>query len=180
MPESRARQTRRGAYDVVFYMPWIGPLLASADLLPTGGAETQVYLVAQALGAAGLRVCIVAFDTPEGLPDRVGHVDIHARPPYASHRRLIGKLYEAVSIWRALARMDTNVIVTRTSGPHVGIIGAFARLWRRRFVYSSAHVGDFTFALEKSRRNLALYKLGVKLADTVVVQTEEQVELCRN
>src|SRR5437764_9506662 len=178
----RLRRTHeeRDRYDVAFYMPWIGPLLAPATSPPTGGAETQVYLVAQALAAAGLRVCIVAFDTPAGLPDRVGRVDVHARRPYASHKRLIGKVYEAFSIWGALAHLDTKVIVTRTSGPHVGIIGAFARLWRKRFVYSSAHVGDFTLELEKSRRNRALYKLGVRLADSIVVQTEEQVELCRN
>src|SRR5947208_11266917 len=146
MRRSRQR-AKRERYDAVFYMPWIGPLLAPGTSLPTGGAETQVYLLAQALAAAGPRVCIVAFDTPAGLPDRVGRVDIHARRPYASHKRLIGKVYEAFSIWGALAHVNTNVIVTRTSGPHVGIIGAFARLWRRRFIYSSAHIGDFTLEL---------------------------------
>src|SRR5205085_4737872 len=82
-------------------------------------------------------------------------------------------------IWRALMRVDAEVIVTRSFGPHVGIVGMLAWLRRRRFVYSSAHVVDFTFELETKRRNLALYRLGVRLADTFVVQTNEQVELCR-
>jgi glycosyltransferase involved in cell wall biosynthesis len=179
MAERRTLRRGRREYDVVFYMPWMGPLLAPGKSLPTGGAETQVYLVAQALAASGLRVCVVAFQTPEGLPARVGNVDVFARRPYAGGKRLIGKITETVATWLALARLDTDVIVIRASGPYVGIVGVFARIWRRRFVFSSAHVGDFTFDLEEVGRNLAIYKLGVRLAHTVVVQTEEQVELCR-
>jgi glycosyltransferase involved in cell wall biosynthesis len=175
----RARSSRRRRYDVVFYMPWIGPLLAPGKTLPTGGAETQIYLLAQGLAARGLRVCVVAFQTPEGLPERAGLVDVHARRPYTGNKRLIGKITETFATWRALAKLPAKVMVVRASGPYVGIVGAFAWLTRRRFVFSSAHVGDFTFTLEYGGKNLALYKLGVKLADTVVVQTEEQVELCR-
>jgi glycosyltransferase involved in cell wall biosynthesis len=170
---------RRPKYDVVFYMPWIGPLLVADAATPTGGAETQIYLLAQALVAKGMRVCIVAFQTADGLPSRVGGIDVVPRRPYGAHARWIGKISEAASIWAALARLDSKVVVTRASGPHVGIVGIFAWLWRRRFVYSSANVVDFTFELENERRNRALYKLGVKLAHTIVVQTDEQIALCR-
>jgi glycosyltransferase involved in cell wall biosynthesis len=51
---------------------------------------------------------------------------------------------------------------------------------RRRFVYSSANVVDFDFTrLERRRRNVWLFHLGVRLASEVVVQTQEQVALCR-
>jgi glycosyltransferase involved in cell wall biosynthesis len=170
---------RRPTYDVVFYMPWIGPLLAPGAAAPTGGAETQIYLVAQALAARGLRVCIVSFQTPEGLPRRVHGIDIVPRRQHRAHARWTGKVTEALSIWRALAGLRSDVVVTRASGPHVGIVGVFAWIWRRRFVYSSANVVDFTLELENERRNRALYKLGVRLARTIVVQTEEQVALCK-
>jgi glycosyltransferase involved in cell wall biosynthesis len=163
----------------VFYMPWIGPLLAPGSAPPTGGAETQIFLVTQALAARGLRVCIVAFPVPGGLPEQVGEVDVIARRPYSARERFTGKLTEAFAIWRALGRLDTKVVVTRASGPHVGIAALSTRLCRRRFVYSSANVVDFTFELETERRNLLLYKLGLRLADMIVVQTEEQADLCR-
>ena len=170
---------RSGPYDVLFYMPWMGPLLNPGDSTPPGGAETQIFLIAQALAARGARVCIMAFDTAEGLPDRYGDIDVVPRPSYDRNARWTGKLREAASIARALRRIDARVVVTRAQGPHVGIVGLFARLYGRRFVYSSAHVGDFTFGLERQRRNWAIYRTGIRLTNTLVVQTEEQVPLSR-
>ena len=170
---------RRGPYDVLFYMPWMGPLLNPGGSTPPGGAETQIFLIAQALAARGARVCIMAFDTAEGLPERYGGIDVVPRPPYDSNAPLTGKLREAASIARALRGIDARVVVTRAQGPHVGIVGLVARLYGRRFVYSSAHVGDFTFGLERQRRNWLIYRTGIRLTNTLVVQTEEQVPLCR-
>jgi glycosyltransferase involved in cell wall biosynthesis len=167
------------SYDVVFYMPWMGPLLAPGVSLPPGGAETQIFLVAKALARHGVRVCLVAFDTPEGLPERIGDIDVIARPIYDARQPWRGKIREAISIGRSLSGLDARVIVTRASGPQVGILGLFARLHRQRFVYSSAHVVDFTLEYEPLRRNRLLFRLGIRLADTIVVQTEEQVPLCR-
>jgi glycosyltransferase involved in cell wall biosynthesis len=170
---------RRGPYDVLFYMPWMGPLLNPGDSTPPGGAETQIFLIAQALAARGARVCIMAFDTEEGLPERYGDIDVVPRPLYDRHARWTGKIREAASIARELRRIDARVVVTRAQGPQVGIVGLFARLYGRRYVYSSAHVGDFTFGLERQRRNWAIYRLGIRLTTTLVVQTEEQIPLSR-
>jgi glycosyltransferase involved in cell wall biosynthesis len=171
--------SERRAYDVAFYMPWIGPLLAPGATPATGGAETQIAIVARALAERGLRVCIVAFQVPEGLPERFGGADVIARPPYGGGRGPLGRLREALAMFGVLRRIDAGVVVTRAAGPNVGIVGLFAWLWRRRFVYSSANVVDFTFELEKVRLHRFLYKLGVRLARTIVVQSEEQVRLCR-
>ena len=67
----------------------------------------------------------------------------------------------------------------RCAGPELGLIAMYTRIVRRRLVFSTANVVDFE--LEKftpKRRDLVLYELGVRLADAIVVQTEEQVELC--
>jgi glycosyltransferase involved in cell wall biosynthesis len=175
-----ARNGLRRRYDVAFYVPWIGPLLATAATPPTGGAETQIWLVARALANRGSRVCLLAFEIPGvGLPSRVDGVDVLARAPYRVHRRL-GKLREIFTLWRTIAGVDADVIVTRAAGPHVGLAGFFAKLYRRRFVYSSANVSDFDFSrLESSRRNRELFRQGVRLADQIVVQTAEQVQMCR-
>jgi glycosyltransferase involved in cell wall biosynthesis len=55
----------------------------------------------------------------------------------------------------------------------------YTRIVRRRLVFSTANVVDFELEkLTPKRRDLVLYELGVRLADAIVVQTEEQVELC--
>ena len=181
---ARAKGTRpyarHEAYDVAFYVPWIGPLLAEAPTAPTGGAETQVYLLARALARRGARVRLLVFELPETpLPSSVDGVDVSVRPPYRSHSRF-GKLREVVAIARAITGSDARVVVTRSAGPHVGLAGLAAKLSGRRFVHSSANVSDFDFELlEPKRRNRALFRLGMRFADEIVVQTAEQTVLCQ-
>jgi glycosyltransferase involved in cell wall biosynthesis/SAM-dependent methyltransferase len=171
------RAERRG-FDVAFYVPWIGPLLAAGSSSPPGGAETQIYLVARELASRGLRVCLIAFDTPEGLPDRIGDVAIAARDPYRGQSGWRGRVREALSIYRALHAVDADVYVTRAAGPHVGLVCSYARLAGRRSVFSTANVSDFSMELEVGASNRALYRAGVRMASTIVVQTDEQAQLC--
>jgi glycosyltransferase involved in cell wall biosynthesis len=170
---------KREKHDVAFYVPWIGPLLTDADVTPTGGAETQVLLLARALARSGSKVRLVVFDVPGAeLPASVDGVDIYVRPPYRTHQSL-GKLREVASLWKAVAAADADVVVTRTAGEHVGLVGLSAKATRRRFVFASASPSDFDLARRTAKRlNRALFRLGVHTADEIVVQTEEQVALC--
>ncbi|HEY2371516.1 MAG TPA: glycosyltransferase family 4 protein [Gaiellaceae bacterium] len=170
---------RRNRYDVAFYVPWIGALLTNADVTPTGGAETQIYLVARALAERGVSVCLLAFELPGvQLPRDVGGVAVRVRRPYQAHRRL-GKLRETAALASSIFGSGAAVIVTRAAGPHVGLAAVAAKLSGRRFVFSTANVSDFDFGrLSPSRANDALFRLGVRLADRIIVQTMEQKRMC--
>jgi glycosyltransferase involved in cell wall biosynthesis len=193
--------------DVAFYAPRMGPLLAPEARSSSGGAETQILLLARALASRGARVRLVVFDLPGiPIPASVDGVAISVRPPYQAHEPL-GKLREAGSIGRAIRKSNADVLVSRVSTPEVGLAGLFAKLSRRRFVYSSANVSDFVddrapgrrpsegtppsgrtnessefdfSRLARKRRDWQLFRLGIRLADEIVVQTEEQVRLCED
>jgi glycosyltransferase involved in cell wall biosynthesis len=171
---------RRPRYDVVFYTPWIGRLLSPTRTLPPGGAETQVLMLAKALARGRLRVAIVAYGRASELPGEVDGVTIVPRPEYETRRRLIGKLTEIFLIWRALWKAPAHTIVNRGAGIQLGLIAAYTRLSRTRLIFASANVVDFDYEkITTKRRDLLLYRLGVHLSDEIVVQTEEQVELCQ-
>lgn len=166
-------RTGTDRYDVVFYVPTIAPLLAGDSRQPAGGAETQVRLLTRALAASGVRVAVVAFDRP-GLPDEDQGVAVVRRPP---HRR--NPVAEARTILSALRSTPSRVVVTRQAGAHAGLVALVAKSGRRRFVYSAANVIDFQFSsFEDHRLKVLLFEAGLRLADTVVAQTEEQQELC--
>lgn len=171
---------RRNRYDVAFYVPWIGPLLTNADATPTGGAETQIYLVARALAERGVSVCLLAFELPGvQLPREIGGVAVRLRRPYQAHRRF-GKLRETAAVASTIFGSGAAVIVARSAGPHVGLAAVAAKLSGRRFVFSSANVSDFDSArLSPNRVNDALFRLGVQLADRIIVQTVEQTRMCK-
>jgi glycosyltransferase involved in cell wall biosynthesis len=171
---------RANRYDVAFYIPAIGPLLTAGETAPTGGAETQILLVARELVRRGLGVCVIVFEIPGvPLPSSVDGVTVSVRPAYQARERL-GKLREVNSIRRAVFDSDADVVVARVAAPDVGFVGLFAKLSRRRFIYSSANVSDFELSrIEPKRRNRRLFAFGVRLAEQIVVQTDEQALLCR-
>ncbi len=135
--------------------------------------------LARGLAARGVRVALITYET-EGLPADVEGVEIVAqwRPSWrrALPRRAVTL---ATTIWRLL-RTDATVVVQRTAGATTGLVALAARVTRTRFVYSSASTIDFAFERDDHNRLAqGLYALGIRLADEIVVQTDEQAELCR-
>jgi glycosyltransferase involved in cell wall biosynthesis len=174
------RPWRRHRYDVVFYTPWVGSSLASGRGVPHGGAETQVLMLSQALVRRGLRVAIISYENPGVVPAQVNGVTVITRPGYKKPRGFLGRIIEIGHIWRALWRAPSPTIVYRTANYELGLIALYARVAGRKLVFSSANIVDFAYHKhETGSLRVATYKLGVRLADTIVVQTEEQVELCR-
>jgi glycosyltransferase involved in cell wall biosynthesis len=177
---SRRRPRRRRRHDVVFYTPSIGAILSGGRSLPPGGAETQILMLARQLAARGVRAAIVAYGSSGVLPEQVDGVRIVRRSSYVRSPRLVGKLIEVVRIWHSLWRAPSDTVVYRCAGLELGLVALYTRLAGRRLVHSSANVVDFDFAkLCPKRRDQRLYELGIRLADEIVVQTEEQVDLCR-
>jgi glycosyltransferase involved in cell wall biosynthesis len=172
---------RRERYDVVFYAPFIGDILSTRGRSsPPGGAETQILMLSKSLATRGLRVAIIAFGDPAQLPEHVHGVRIVTRPRYkGGSKRLVGKALEPLHIWYALWRVPSRVVVYRCASLELGLLGLYTRLSRRRLVFSVANVVDFAFnKLASKSYHLLLYRLGVRLADAIVVQTEEQIEMC--
>jgi glycosyltransferase involved in cell wall biosynthesis len=176
----RATSARRQAYDVVFYPPTLTPRPGTGFESTIGGAQTQVVLRAQALAARGVRACIMVPAVENEPYPSVDGVDIVTRPESRANQRLVGKFRELARIGRALGRVDARVVVVDCRGPRVGLVALAAKLLRRRFIYSSASLDDLDFGRSLlRRRDLALYRLGLRLASEVVVQSAEQEALCR-
>lgn len=166
------------AFDVVFYMPLLGPVLASGGHV--GGAERQIHMLAVGLAARGWKVGVVSNPTPEPFPAEVEGVRLLLHRPFGGRRRVSRRALYLSEMARMLTSLDARVVVQRSAGSTTGYVALAARLRRRRFVYSSANVIDFSFEeLEPSRRTVGLFHLGIRLATEIVVQTPEQVQLCR-
>jgi glycosyltransferase involved in cell wall biosynthesis len=91
-------------------------------------------------------------------------------------------------IFAALRDADARVYVARNAGYEVGMVGLWARANGRRFVYSSSSAADFDFSpLTAARAGTQLdqwftrvqYRAGLRVANAVVVQTDEQLALAR-
>lgn len=175
------RRRRPPEIDVVFHVPSVTSVLTGAAFPPAGGAETQAYLVARELARQGLRVALICYGTADQIASEIDGIRVIVRRPSQGYRRFIGFLLEVLIILRVTVAVDALVYVQRVANFHTGVVAAAAKLRRRRFVYSSAHVYDFEFDLPllKRARDRWLYRWAITSADDVVAQTEEQVALCR-
>lgn len=158
--------------EIVLFTPYAAPLLSGMG--STGGAETQLVMLARALAARGRRVAVAVFDLPGGVPARMDGVEVITlpHPPAGGGRaRLVAGL---------LRRVDAEVFVQRAAGTYTGVVGLAARAKRRRFVYSSASDYDFDAAyLAADPTARRLFPIGIRCAHEIVVQTEVQAAMCR-
>jgi len=158
-------------------MPTAAPLLAGGE---GGGAEWQVLLLARELARRGHAVGIVAFDDARGLPSRFDGVDVVELRRPALRLPLVRTAAFYARTFATLRANPSRVLVQRAAGIHTALAAVAARLLRRRFVFASAGLHDFDLEIwEPKRWIVRAYRLGVRLADAVVVQTAEQAELCR-
>jgi glycosyltransferase involved in cell wall biosynthesis len=165
---------------VVVYAPFAGPLYAGDGA--AGGAELQAVTIARSLAGAGLRVRHVV--APPAAATAVGGVEvIELEPGYAE-----GGLRRRRAVFRTLRNADGAVYLQRSAGVDTGFVGAFARLTRRRGVFSASSDGDFVTNRADladigsgldDRRIQLLYRLGLVAMHAVVAQTNQQAELAR-
>jgi glycosyltransferase involved in cell wall biosynthesis len=171
--------TAHPEHDVVFYIPSVTSRLDGSREPAAGGAETQTVLLARALAQRGASVAVVAYPS-DSVPLSFDGVDVIHRRPSRANKRLVGKLHEAFAVHGALRKARARVVVVQVAGLQVGLAAISARLRRQRFVYQSASFLDFDFSRRwLRRRDLALYRLGLRLATDIVVQTEEQARACQ-
>lgn len=137
-------------------------------------------LLALSLATTGHRVAHIVHEVKDPVPLASPNLELLYREPYTTNQKLVGRVLETKRIWRALRRADPKVLIVRTGTPVVGIAALFCRLRRRRLIFSSANNSDFTLETLGDRwYRRPTYSLGVRLADVVVVQSKDQLELAR-
>ena len=145
-----------------------------------GGAERQMTLLARTLASRGKRVAHIVYPPKDPVDLPSSRLTLVHRAAYAGDRRVIGMFEEASRIWRALAAADARVTIIRTGGPVLGIAAMYCRIRRRGLIFSSANNAEFIRGTgSNSWHRNGLYRVGVRLADAVVVQSEDQLELAR-
>lgn len=168
-------------HDVAIYAPGAASYYDDADPLDSGGAERQTVLLARELARRGLRVAHIVFPVQRPVSDPSAPVTLvpTARPDAASAAlRLTRKL---VDVRRGLAAADAAVQVFRGADGTLGAGGAWCRVRRRRLIFAGANDADFTLQTFGGPRDprIAMYRLGLRAADAIVVQSENQTRLAR-
>jgi len=142
-----------------------------------GGAEMQQTILARGLARRGYGVSLVTLD--HGQTDGEVHGGLQVFKSYHRDAGLPGLRFvhpRITRVWAAMRRAHADVYYQRTSDSTTGLVAAFCRRYRRRFIYAVAAMADCDPELPncRSRRERWLYLYGLRHADAVVAQTTDQ------
>jgi glycosyltransferase involved in cell wall biosynthesis len=170
---------RRPRHDVAIYTP-AAACLYERRPQATGGAERQTTLLASGLTRAGLRVAHIVLPVEEPDPALPENLTLVQRRLVTTGRGPRARAAQLRQVWSALAEADAAVYVYRSGLPTLGVTELFCRAHRRRLVFAASGDLDLTLGFfERRGPERELYKLGVRGADAVVLQTRRQRELAR-
>ncbi len=176
--------TNRHPLNVCFVVPeGYGMLAGSVQAGQIGGAEKQMSLLGRELAARGHRVSFVVWDY--GQPDSVEHHGVRVLKMCRTEAGIPGLRFlhpRASSMWTAMRRANADVYIQRTADDETGVVAAWCKLHRRRFIFSVASNVDCVSELPYlgTRRRRMLYRFGLKRADCVIAQTKDQQALLRS
>ena len=147
-----------------------------------GGAETQAGFLARAFESAGAKVTLVVANKKESDP-----LPYRTENAFASEDGVPGLRFfypRMHGIVEAMQRADADVYYQRNAGAVTGIAAWYCQRHNRVFVYGAGSDTDFSMrevimSGTSSWRDRFLYMYGLRRADGIVVQNEQQAKACR-
>lgn len=149
---------------------------------PVGGEEVQHALLASALARrAEVSVSMVTCDIGQGRRRRTHGIDVHACYRPSAGVRGLRFVPRWIGLHRALAAADADVYYVSCAGALLGQVALFTSIKQRALVFRVASDGDCDprRMLVGSVKERVLYRLGLRRATRITVQTEEQQRMLR-
>jgi glycosyltransferase involved in cell wall biosynthesis len=146
-----------------------------------GGAEIQQAQLMRVLAADGFCVSLLSHDF--GQPERcvVDGINVHRLPGHEGRSvKGLGWLTPRLTdVVAQLNQLMPDVVYVRTMTAYLMPAAWFARRHQRRLVYAAASDLDFRPGRKPllSRRDAALFRLGLRGVDTFVLQNQTQMAL---
>ena len=149
-----------------------------------GGAEIQQALIGKNLAKQGYRVSFITLDHHQDNEVEIDGMRIIKAYDQDVGIPVLRFLYPRLaSLWRAMRRVDADIYYQRTGDSITGIVAAFCRRHRRKFVFAIASEVGCIVSLPyyTARHQRVFYRYGLRQANLVITQTVTQQRLlCEN
>ena len=154
------------------------PLLTARNMGIAGGAEVDQVLLARGLTGLGFNICFVTYGYGQATVEHIN--DIEVIKVYSgenvSRLNLFSKWWQ---IWKAMKKANADIYFHESGAP--GIVALFCYLRRRKFVYC---IDSDRAVIKKNVLHDKIYirigiRLDIKLADTIIAQSEFQAKMLR-
>ncbi len=169
---------------ICFVAPHIYPVLAGdRSIVFAGGAEVQQSFLARGLRDAGYRVSVATNDYGQPDETEIDGIRVHKIVRTGPSIPLLRFFHPRLtSVWQTMGRVGADIYYQRTASAVTFVVGAYARLHGKRFIYAAAHNQDFhhgTESILNDWRDRILFYFGLRCADAIVAQNSAQLSSCR-
>ncbi len=158
-----------------------------ASLSRAGGAELQLHNMAVEL-AKDRRFEIEFIVGDFGQPDFEIRKGIKLYKFFNPKKNLkyLRAVLGFVKLWRQVKKINADIYIQRTAGLETGEVALFCKLNHKKFIYMTAHDEDVIGTKPSWMQGglvgfvrWRLFKLGLKIADLIIVQHESQKEVLK-
>lgn len=165
---------------VCLIAPHILPWLSDTASQTAGGAELQQVFIGRGLRDKGYDVSYISLDYGQEEGIHIGGIKIYKS--FKPNDGLFGIRFfypRLWKIWKALRKADAHIYYVRCATFLVGIVAIFCKFYKKKFIYAGAHVTDFIPNQLRlaTKRDLLLYKYGLRHADSIIAQSNDQKRL---
>ena len=147
-----------------------------------GGAETQQKILAEELVRRRYSVSFVVGDYGQDAIEEVGNIRLFKCKTAKNRNTLLNIPGTYRSLAKAMKAADADLYTQRTNPFYTGQVALWCKMRGKRFVYFTGHDSncDVSF-LPKPMNSLVFlaYKMGLNIADEIVVQSKAQQEMLR-
>lgn len=146
-----------------------------------GGAQIQLYLLAQELAKNKKnKVSFLTDNQKVNQQDNFGPIDLYqfVRSPRnegLKGRVFVGFWYFFIRLFFQLRKINAQVYLQRAASAETGLIALVCKLLHWRFIFMVAHIQDVNGRyIQANGIRGRLFSLGLKLADQIICQTQDQ------
>lgn len=161
---------------LVFISLFAHSLFDSRSSVIFGGSVVQLYNIATFMKqSSDVEVSFIVGDYSKNFYKKT-YDDISVYNLFNLKKTsLFFKLFQGLKLLLFLVKLSPDTCVMRAASPEVSIVGLYCKIFRKKFVYMTAHEVDCTGEYRKNNPILGLlYEIGVKLANIVITQNEKQ------
>jgi len=147
-----------------------------------GGAEVQQTMIAHGLVEKGVEVSAITEDSGQKDAVVLDGVTVFKTYRQGAGLPVLRFIYpKIVLIYKALLRANADVYYVRNASFLTALVALFCYRHKKKWLYAGAHDTDFIPGSEliSNSRDRFLFRLGLRHAPRVVVQTKVQQELLK-
>jgi len=156
------------------------PLFNEKGGVVFGGAEVQLYNLAKYL-VHDHKVIFIVGNFGQEKEEEVENIKILRSVKIGSEYGILEKVKSIFIQLSVMKKSNADIFVKRAAGPEVGIIAAYCRIFRKKFIYMTAHEIDCSGEYKRSNWLLGLlYEFGLKRADMVITQNNDHKKMLKD